>query len=271
MATTGYMGTKSGNRGASSSLWGSCPWDAIAAGKEDGRLFYDDFLNFGTLTAGGTLTTGPWTMVADTGGTITASTGDANGVIAMVTDTTDEDEIYLMGSNNLFGTWVLPASDGNDLWFEARLKVSTVTNGELGLFVGLSEEAMAADSIVDATGAMVSKDLVGFHVAAASGTSANWVYRKASQTQQTALAAAATLAADTYIKLGFAVHYRNPSDRVMECYVNGEMKSTFVTKASMSASTFPAGEELLPFIGMKSMTGAAKTVSVDWIRIAQRG
>lgn len=258
-------------RGPSNELWSDCPWMEIDAGTVDGVAWYDDFTTFGTLTAGGTLSTGRWTAVADTGGTVTALLTDPKGVIAMTTDTTDEDEIYLMSGNNLFGTAVIPSTGGGNLWFEARVKVSTVTDGQLGFFIGLTEEAIVADQIVDATGALASKDCIGFHVAAASGSACNWVYRKAGQTQQTALASAATLVADTYVKLGFKFLASNNSTKRIICYVDGVEKTTYITAANIAASTFPSGEEMLVSCLMKSMTAAAKTVSLDWVRFAQLG
>jgi hypothetical protein len=118
---------------------------------------------------------------------------------------------------------------------------------------------------------MTDKDFIGFHVDEDTPTAIDFKYNKASAGGvTTVLAAAGTLAADTWVKLGFVVDMLESNHlRRVKAYVDGVELGTYVTNAAYeTAAAFPTGEELHAIFGGKN-NNAAKTNRIDWIRIAQ--
>ena len=209
----------------------------------------------------------------DTGDAIGQIATDRNGAVKITGAATDNNESWIQPGGAASVMALISDTAGSDklLAFEARVKVGQIT--ETGLFVGLSEEGLAAaNTLVDDTGALASKDFIGFHAPmAASDCVLSFVYRKAGQTAQTVISGVHTLVADTYVNLGFVYDPQEQPSKRIKIFVNNEEQSTYVTAANIAASTFPDGEELNFLFGQKAGAAAAKTSTIDGWALYQAG
>jgi hypothetical protein len=261
----------------SPSIWGKFNWaDAVFHGKA--KLFYDNFDGFGLSTAvssnvGRYGSSGAqYISYEDTGDAIAQLATDDNGVISFTTAATDNNESHLMpgGAASVFGTIDTKATGQRDLLFEARIRIGQLA--ETAVFVGMSEEGLAAaNTLVDDTGAVASKDLIGFHIPAhASVATMSFVHRKAGQAMVTTISGLKTMVASTWYKVGFFLDANEPSAaKRIKVFLDGVEQSTYVTDTAIEAATFPSGEELHFLAGVKAGEAGAKVLSVDWVRIAQ--
>lgn len=261
VADTGRMWTKG--------LWDGCPWDQIEAKQREGWVFFDDFVNAPNLSADAD--DDKYASYIDSGDTIkqVAGAGFYHGELAIVTDTTDNDEAWIQTGGNVGGMAVfrkIATGVPHSVWFEARFKKSSTTTGNI--FVGFAEPGLAAvDTITDA-GALADNNFFGFQVLEADADEINWVYKADGQTAQQAIDALHVVVADTYVKLGFRYDYKGPAAQQIKCMKNGVWQSTYITKANIEAATFPENDDLALLAGVKNSTAAANTLTLDWWRAA---
>lgn len=269
----GNLGSEQTTRVPSPAIWGDCPWEEIANGMRSGILFWDDFVNQPTWTAG-TGTTLKYSYYGDTGVTINAieTYDESGGVLEICNNDADNDE----GSIQCYGApFEISDTAGADfkLWFEARLKKAAITDNSLAFFVGLSEEGLAAaDTLVDNTGVMADKDYIGFDVEHDAGEELNFGYNLSGATAVEKIAALDTLVADTYVKVGFVYDPLADTAKRIKVFLNGIEQSTYVTAtniATASGSAFPDGEELAPLLATKVGTAAESALHMDWWRCCQ--
>lgn len=183
---------------------------------------------------------------------------------------TDNEEASLQWCDDS-AAFVISDTAGEDfaLAFEARVKFGSIANDVLGGFVGLAEENAAAHNFIADAGTMVDKDFIGFHRLEGDGDAIDFIYKKNGQTQQSLISDMATIAADTYVKLGFLYDPEADASERITAFVNGVPQSTKVTAALIAAATFPDGEEMSPIAGVKLATGSAHTMDMDWIACVQ--
>jgi len=266
--------TENTDSAPSANIWFDLPpeW----AINKQGCEIWEDFVNSPSMISAQDV--GLFATYIDTGVTLNQSAAGVGGVLAIVQDGTDNDEGWLTTGGNQGGAFLISDTAGADkkLWFEARVKVSSIVDDVVAFFVGLSEEGLAgANTMVDDTGVMADKDYIGFNTVHVNGgtTGLNAVlrftYKKAGQTAQTVLATLDTLVADTYVKLGFKYDPSELTTKRIKVYLNGVEQSTYVTATNIATATFPDGEELAVLFGSKAGTGTASTTSFDWIRVAQ--
>jgi hypothetical protein len=254
-------------------------WDRVVRsrfGAAGGKLVGDDFDYFQIQTAGKYHGEMPYTGYIDTSNTIAQlATGGNLGVVSLLTDATDNDEVWLspgsatsvLGSiNHASGTRGLVA-------FEARFRVGSVADDVTAIFLGLGEEGLAAaDTKADNTGVLADKDYIGFNSvhtnSGTAGTNAklNFVYNEASGSGPiTKIATVQTMVAATFYKVGFVYDPNAVPAKRISVYVDGVEQSTYVTDAAITTSTdFPDGEELNPLFGMKNGSGAIGSLDLDW-------
>ena len=277
-----YNKTSDTNRGPSPSIWGNCPWmeiEAQVAQGGGGYTFWDDFVNHPSMAAGDT---GKYGLYFDSG-CLANQAAAAGGVVALAQDGTDNDEIWLQAGGGHGSPFVISDTAGSDkkLWFEARIKTSTIVDDVVALFVGLAEEGLTAvETKIDNTGAFADKDHIGFDSvhrnSGTAGTNAlvNVAYRLTGATANTLITTAHTLVADTYVKLGFVYDPDAVAAKRIGFYVNGTEQTTYVTATQIATSSgvaFPDGQTMTPTVGCKAGEGTASTVSLDWWRVAQLG
>jgi hypothetical protein len=211
----------------------------------------------------------------DTGSTITGMADEKGGAIALNGDAGDEDEVWISGGDGTqqLGQISDTAGDAHLTAFECRLKLSSIVDGAISFFAGLASPGLAAaDTLTDATGApAAAKAFIGFRNLL-DGDNIAAFYQAASQTLQTSVAAAHTLVADTYVKLGFVYDPNAVAARRIAWYVNNVELSTYVTAAQIAAATFPDAEPLQFLFGYKNTVGttpASTEAAMDWWAFGQ--
>jgi hypothetical protein len=236
----------------------------------DGRLvfLFDDFIavkNSDTYTD--LNSEHGYTSYIDTGGTLLGLADEDGGVLALATDGTDEDEIWLSGGDGTQQLCQISDTAGDDFLtvFEARYKISSITDSVMSHFVGLASPGLAAaDTMVDATGVLkTTSAFIGFRVLL-DGDSISFIYQAASQTLQTVISGVKVPVADTFMKLGFVYDPSECEDRRIKCYVDNVEQSTYVTATNIAAATFPDAEALHVLAGFKNTTAAAGELALDW-------
>lgn len=209
----------------------------------------------------------------DTGDAIAQIATNRNGAVTLTTAATDNNESWLQPGDtaSVMGLISDTAGDDKPCAFECRFKIGVLA--ETAFAIGMSEEGLAAaDSLVDNTGALASKDFIGFHCPAhASVATCSAVFRKAGQTMQTSISGLQVMVADTYYNMGFVYDPGKPTANRITWYLNNAEQTTYVTGTQIAAATFPDGEELQPLFGLKAGESSAKTLTIDSWMFAQLG
>jgi hypothetical protein len=268
-----------GHRGANTSglsprLWAKV-YGSIMAPDGGDRLVWasDDFLTLMSAdTASDLLSEQNYTTVADANCTITQLADESGGVLALTSDGTDEDEIWVSGGDGTGGLGFISDTAGADFLtvFEARFKVSTIADKAMSTFVGLASPGLGAvETKVDATGALkADKAFIGFDTLL-DGDGLDFVYQAASQTVQTKIADAHTLVADDFVKAGFIYDPSASASKRIKVFINNVEQSTYVTATDIAAATFPDAEILTFLAGFKNTTAVASELALDWWAFAQ--
>lgn len=209
-----------------------------------------------------------YTSYIDTGGTITNLVDEIGGTVALTTDGTDEDEIWM--SSGALGKISDTAGDACLTVFEARYKISSITNSVMSHFVGLAKPGLAAaETAVDATGVLkADSDFIGFRTLL-DGDAIDFIYQKGSAAIQTKIAGVHVPVADDFVKLGFIYDPTAPASKRIAVFVNNVEQNTYVTAANIAASTFPDGVILSMLAGFKNTTAVAAELAMDWWAYAQ--
>lgn len=201
------------------------------------------------------------------------------GICRFSHDGGDNDQISMQMGGNV-GTLVkIDDTAGEDgvVAFECRVKVATVTTGDLRLFFGLAEEGCSADNAIfaDAAATFGDKDYIGYMIKEADGASLIRVFHKASGTQD-AQDTGDDMVADTWIKLGFVYDPNEYKNQRIKFYIDGDECTNFGDVRCDSTdladdTNFPAGEELAPLILLKCGATAANTdyLYIDWWAVGQ--
>ena len=278
------------NRWLSPALWAKCPRTSIMTGQADGFRDGDDF-KFGMSgedAVDDVATIPGYDRYIDTGNTIRiTSVTETNyfGSVALITDGTDNDGPVLhrvvslnAAGSNVTAPFVISDTAGSDfpMWFEARMKKSSVTDNQcafaIGLVSGILDERAADNGVLaDNTGDIVdSIGFIGFRNLHDNGEELDFVYQDAAQTAPVEAAAnLATLVADTYFKVGFYFDPMADGSKRITIFYNGMPQSTFVTATNIAASTFPDGDMMGFVAGSKNGEGTATTLTLDWWKCVQ--
>jgi hypothetical protein len=249
-----------------SSNLGPRPFGVVFIG-DDFRSFNDSYAvasNVGRYAS----EAGGYRSYEDTGGSIVPVAADKNGTIKLTTAATDNNEVWIQPGNATNVLCDINKTTPALTIFEARVKTSAITT-TTNFFVGLSEEGLAAADTVTDAGALASKDFLGFWALEADSSALKFGYRIAGQAAQT-IVAAATLAADTWIKLGFVYDPNEPPSQRITAYVNNVPLSTYITKTLLEASLFPNNQGMNMLFGVKN-NNANVNVSMDWWGLYQQG
>jgi hypothetical protein len=195
-------------------------------------------------------------------------TDEVGGVVALTTDGTDEDEIWM--STGALGKISDTAGDDCLTVFEARYKVSSIADSAMSHFIGLAKPGLAAaDTVVNATGVLkANSDFIGFRTLL-DGNSIDFVYQKGSAAVQNTIAGVHVPVADDFVKLGFVYDPSESASKRIKVFVNNVEQSTYVTAANIAAATFPDGVILSMLAGFKNTTAVATEMAIDWWAYAQ--
>lgn len=180
-------------------LWRSCPMAEYLHDPSVGVFLAEDFTRYDAAA-----TTGDYVLTQATTGTGAISTA-APGVLEVDSNSTTATQgANLQRVKSVF----LPAS-GKSIWFEAKVKVVD-TYDKAELFVGLSD----VETAIIATSANASDNHIGWQCVTDDGVLLFTSEKAGTGTTS----AAATIAEDTYVRLGF--HYDGAADTVQQ-YIDG--------------------------------------------------
>ena len=265
-----YRDASDTTRGPSPSVWGTCPVLEIMAQVGQGSggyYFWEDFDAHGLVTAptalaalGGGL---PFTGFGSSGSKqeVDDASGGSSGFL--LEETTHEEGANFTTENH---PYVLSNVAGS-LWFEARVKSSTITTNEMSFFVGLADTtAFTAVMPLTAPGAVGDLNCIGFHKPEANTTAFDFSYKANGVTLEEVNSDIGTLAVDTYVKLGFLMH---ESDYKVRCFVNGAEQASTTTVSDALGTDTPSDGGLAPAGAIKNAGGTAEGLTIDWIRCAQ--
>lgn len=260
----------------SPSLWNDCPVEVLKRDPAKGQHYFNDFHQ--AVVGGSTLVLGqPGGLTAylesNAAGDLAVVASQA-GEMDMVADGTDQDVYCVTSGDNVAGKFLTPtAGAAKNFWFEARVKVSTITDGDIGLFVGLAQPGEAKDAggvFGGDAAALADVDYVGFAILEGDGDALRLVYNEATSGVAQS-AAAATVAADTYVRVGFKVTTGVKGRKVLRWFINGAELSTDndvdLNKANANWPGNTAMDLVLSLVGGTSAADGDK-LTVDWIRVA---
>jgi hypothetical protein len=198
---------------------------------------------------------------ATEGSTISQLATDPNGAVVLATTTDNESVgISCLGGNNAAAQFVL--TSGKKAWFEARIKTVNITDAKYGLFCGFAEEGLLAEGgLLDDADALADKDYIGFVRIAADGDKLDTVHRKATGAAVVVKADAVTVAANTYIKVGFYC-----DGTTVTFYADGV---ALADTCALATATVPTAEEMAFYFILNAAHGDDCSATIDWVRIAR--
>ena len=222
-----------------SGVWADCPVLAAMQDPNVAHSIFEDFNNIDAATLAG------YTVTQASAGTFALS--DAAGGVALV----DSGSATVTQGANVqkLGECFKPAV-GNDIWFECRVKVAD-TFDKAELFIGL---AITDTTIID-TSSNSSTDHVGWQCVTDDGV----LLFSAEKGGTGATKAAATIAEDTWITLGFKVN----GVTSIEHWVNGVKIATTHLTANISVA------ELTPSFVCQSGGTNDPILHIDWFKCFQ--
>lgn len=291
-------------RGPSASIWADCPEPELTEDPGVGMNFFDDFLmtGQGPSATGGVIAQsfGQWDAYTYQGGTITDGALEG-GVIVIGSDGDNEGVALSSGTGSFRLVTTSTLTLNQKLWFECRIALSTIATGKNDFFIGLADSFLSSGLPQAAWPIQTTNDTlfaamnaIGFQRKGSVGTDISFVYQLSGATavyptNLTTLCAtvspAQTLAAATFVKLGFIFDPKAPSRQVssastgqtagaikrplVRIFVNGLEMPAFLTSDNLGGAAFPTGF-MAPAIGIMNQTGTTPgTASIDWIRTAQ--
>ena len=203
-------------------------------GQPAATIFHTYFEDFDYYAAG------DWTVTETDAGATQALTDGDGGLLLITNTAADNDLVSLQKKGESFRF-----ESGKALFFEARFKVSDATQSDV--VIGLQ--------ITDTTPLDVT-DCVFFIKADGAATVD---FRVEKNNTATTASAMATMANDTYIRLGF---YYDGSSAV-QYFVNGTYTGSSVT------TNLPDDEDMTITIAIQNGEAAAKTMTVDYVYVAK--
>jgi hypothetical protein len=203
-------------------------------GQPAATLFHTYFEDFDYYTAAN------WT-VTETQAGATQALADGDGGLLLLTNTAaDNDLVSLQKVGESFRF-----AAGKKLFFEARFKVSDATQSDV--VIGLQ--------ITDTTPLDVTDGV--FFIKADGAATVNFLVEK--NNTATTASSVATMANDTFIRLGF--YYDGVS--AVQYFVNGANAGSSVT------TNLPDDEDLTVTFAIQNGEAVAKTMTVDYIYVAK--
>jgi hypothetical protein len=203
-------------------------------GQPAATIFHTYFEDFDYYTAG------DWTVTETDAGATQALTDGDGGLLLITNTAADNDLVSLQKKGESFRF-----ESGKALFFEARFKVSDATQSDV--VIGLQ--------ITDTTPLDVTDGV--FFIKADGAATVNFLVEK--NNTATTASSIATMADDTYIRLGF--YYDGVS--AVQYFVNGTYTGSSVT------TNLPDDEDMTVTIAIQNGEAVAKTMTVDYVYVAK--
>lgn len=258
-----YQGDNVSN-GPSGNIWHDCHWVESLADPGIGYGFHEEFNHFGDP---GTLTSikefDGYTVFAGATGLI-VNTEVLGGELNLLTSASNEATV--IGRDPVYNITSL----GGALWFEARIKVSTVTTNLLGFFVGLMDTTAYTPTIpLTATSDLGDVNLVGFHRPEANTTAMDTSYKANSVTAVEVNSNVGTLVADTYVKLGLKFTPSDAGAATLRFYIDNVLQANKKTIPNATGTDFPADVRMGPVFAVQGVSTPDHSMTIDWWRCFQ--
>jgi hypothetical protein len=203
-------------------------------GQPAATLYHTYFEDFDYYTAAN------WTVTETQAGATQALTDGDGGLLLLTNTAADNDLVSLQKVGESFRF-----ASGKPLFFEARFKVSDATQSDV--VIGLQ--------ITDTTPLDVTDGV--FFIKADGAATVDFLVEK--NNTATTASAIATMANDTFIRLGF--YYDGAS--AVQYFVNGTYTGSSVT------TNLPDDEDMTVTIAIQNGEAAAKTMTVDYVYVAK--
>lgn len=255
---------KNSNTGPSPGLWGLAPRDVMY----DPAVAYGFSMEFGNLPilvdgsqaviAGG----GGWLGFGSTGAAaLSGSQNDENGgSYSLASDAANEG-----ASISRAGAPFKISKLEEELFFECRIKTSTIAANALGFFVGLMDTTAASAVIpIEAADDIADVNLVGFHYPGGATTAMGTLYRANTVAEVDVKTAAVTLVAATYIKIG--MHLKKG---LLRFFLNGLPLADKKSVPDGTGTDFPADVFLRPIIAVLHGASVAGDITASWMHCYQ--
>ena len=204
-----------------------------------------------------------WLVTEDSAdGVHAVMTGEIGGVYQLACHSDAHDEATMVLGGRASGTICeIAKNSGKPLFYECRFKCGAVADS--GFVIGLSEESVGADLMVDTTTVLkLDIDFLGFRSLIGAPTELDAVHQLASTTIVEAAAAAGTLTTTAWMTV--AIHF--DGEETVKWYIDDEL----VASADVDDTGFPVDEELTPCFGVKCVTGAAIPLYIDYVEVIQK-
>jgi hypothetical protein len=253
-----------GSSAGLSEFWEDCPLVAIGTDPTVGYGMQDNFVDAGlspvpitTIISG----QGRYLLFGGAGATIAPDAALGGGLTLSLTD--DNQATSITTKQTPFQI----TSDAGSLWFEARVKTSTITTAEQAFFVGLMDSTPQTAIVpLTATGAIADINCVGFHKPEANTTAFDTSYKANGVTAVEVNSDVGTLAVDTYIKLGMKFETKT---NFLSFYINGVQQTTTKLIPDDTGTDFPADVTLAPVCAILAATDDTETLTMDWWKCVQ--
>lgn len=254
----------------SAAIWHDCQVEDLKNGDISGVIFEDDFVTLPKTPATTEGNFGGYSQFSSSGGTINAGTGQGGEWV--LGEATDNESVS-------FRTRATPfkiSRASKKLWFEARIKRSTVADTTGGVYVGLMDDtALVVGVPLTTGGALADINTVGILLPEGDGDQGQTVYKANGVTAVTVQddALNTALAADTYTKVGFV--YEPVPDiyagtkYLLTFFQNGRKLGTTKQIPSTDGDDFPNDVGLGLVFAIMLATGSAFTATIDKWRCAQ--
>ncbi len=274
-------------RGPSPSIWAGCPVNAFLRDPGKGVHFFDDFQNSIVTkeTASGTdFTSGVGLIIGDINWYVYAEEdkldevvlqADDTGVLRLGAQDQADDVNTITSGGNIIGIFRTPkVGETKNFWFEARIKLSTITSTDLPMFVGLIQPGQAADGTplgAAPTEVNSSADYIGFFVAEADGDDITVVYNEAGAGTAQSSTGLITPVAGTYIRLGFKTSFRGKVAEIRFFADGVDLGDDVAVDISDTNANWPGDTNMDLMVTSTLGAGGADGdyIDVDWVRCAQ--
>lgn len=199
-----------------------------------------------------------WTkLTADTTPTVTVSDA-AKGVVALYTDTTDNNEVLVKSTKEIF----LIAAN-KPIIAEAKIQYSEQATNTANVAFGLAD-AMGANLLVD-NGAGPKTSFSGAMIYKVDGSTV-WKVVSSKSTTQTISTSTTTAGGSAYQTLRIEIQPIDSTTAMVTFYVDGNVLIDSTTGKPISHTmTYTSATEMQIGVYAKTGSGVAETINVDYI------
>lgn len=239
-----------------SGFWDGCPWGGAPTGF---FAYVEEFLTFPTNSLGNAQ---GWLITHDGGAALTIGT-NRSGVLKLVTDADDNDEVTAqLGAKGTEGTVWITTNSGSKVWFQCRA-AGTWSNCSSGMFVGLAAVAAGANFLTDDTMVVGDVNYIGFNIIEASSNYWQAAWKNSGQTAGSQTNVALNTTVNTYHDFGIYFDGVNS----IHLYADNVLKHT-ITNANLA--TVPNDLALQPTIAIKTSDNTVSATGyVDYVWCVQ--